>query len=174
MLSADPEAQTVLSPPSLLSALHLRPATEADGAHFEAVYASTREEELALTGWGLEQKAQFCRQQFSAQTVHYRQHYPSAQISVIEYAENPAGRLYVERAAAAIDIIDIALLPAYRGLGIGTALLTGLQQEARAAGQPLRIYVEKFNRALALYRRLGFVIQSEGEIYLSAVWQSPA
>jgi hypothetical protein len=39
---------------------------------------------------------------------------------------------------------------------VGTTLLKDLQAEAAAADKPLRIHVERFNRGLRLYERLGF------------------
>ena len=57
----------------------LRHATPADAEFLCAVYASMRAEELAVTDWSEEQKAQFCRQQFTAQDAHYRAHYSTAQ-----------------------------------------------------------------------------------------------
>ena len=155
----------------MAGAVRLRPATEADDGHLFAVYTSTRAEELALTGWTEEQKAQFCRMQYGAQTCHYRQHYPAAQVSVIEYKSRPAGRLYVDRTTDFLHIVDISVLPEYRGRGIGTSLLAELQEEARSAARPLRIHVEKFSRALELYRRLGFTVLSEDDVYFEMAWR---
>src|SRR4051812_48280412 len=123
--------QPLPSPPPSESVTTLRPATEADEEFFYRVYAGTRAEELAMTPWTDEQKAAFCQMQFAAQTAHYRQHYPEAQISVIERAGAPAGRLYVNRLPEEIDVIDISLLPEHRGGGSGTLLLRALQEEAR-------------------------------------------
>ena len=53
--------------------------------------------------------------------------------------------------------MDIALLPEYRGRGIGTALLEELLVEADATGRRVTIHVERFNPARRLYERLGFV-----------------
>ena len=131
----------------------LRAAESADAAFLCDVYASTRAEELALTDWSDERKAEFCRMQFTAQDAHYRQHYPSAQYSIIERDGVAAGRLFVDRWEKEIRIMDIALLPEHRGAGIGTRLLCELQEEARAAGRALSIHVEKFNPALRLYER---------------------
>ncbi len=154
------------------STVTLRPATADDADFFYAVYASTRAEELAVTGWSEEQKTQFCRMQFTAQTTHYVRHYPVAQVSVIERAGTPAGRLYVDRTTGDIGIIDIALLPEHRGAGIGTKLLRELQDEARAAGQALSIHVEKFNPALRLYARLGFKVREDKGVYLFMEWRA--
>jgi ribosomal protein S18 acetylase RimI-like enzyme len=63
-------------------------------------------------------------------------------------------------------IIDIALLPAWRGRGIGGRLLRGLQEEAAAGSKPLTIHVERMNPALRLYERLGFALREDKGVYL--------
>jgi ribosomal protein S18 acetylase RimI-like enzyme len=77
----------------------------------------------------------------------------------------------VDRWDKEIRIMDIALLPEHRGVGIGTGLLRELQEEARAAGKSLSIHVEKFNPALRLYERLGFQPQEDKGVYLLMVWR---
>ena len=81
-----------------------------------------------------------------------------------------AGRLYVARWPAEIRIMDIALLPAHRGRGAGTALLRDLMAEAEAAEKPLTIHVERFNPALRLYLRLGFTPIEDKGVYLLLRW----
>ena len=78
----------------------------------------------------------------------------------------PAGRLYVHRDDDEILIVDIALLPPYRGRGIGTALVREVLDEADASGRPVRIHVEHQNPAMTLYRRLGFERVDESGPYL--------
>jgi ribosomal protein S18 acetylase RimI-like enzyme len=146
--------------------LDLRPATEADTAFLLAVFTSTRMDELVITGWTDEQKAAFCQQQFTAQTSHYREHYPAAEYSIISANERPAGRLSIERWPQEIRIMEIALLPEFRAQGIGTYLLNYLMQEAVRTNRKLSIHVEKMNPALRLYTRLGFKLIKEVGIYL--------
>jgi ribosomal protein S18 acetylase RimI-like enzyme len=85
---------------------------------------------------------------------------------VILAGGEPAGRLYVARWEDEIRIVDIALLPEYRGRGLGTALLQGLIKEAEAAGKPLSIHVEMNNPARPLYDRLGFEEAGEFGVYV--------
>lgn len=151
---------------SLQPSVSLRPVTEADHDFLAAVYASTRAEELLATDWTDEQKAQFCLMQFAAQDAHYRQHYTTAEYSVIEADGIPAGRLYVDRWTKEIRIMDIALLPEQRGRGIGTRLLLELIEEATRAKKLLSIHVERMNPALNLYRRLGFQMAEDKGVYL--------
>ena len=52
--------------------------------------------------------------------------------------------------------MDLALLPPFRGRGIGTGLLRGIFSEGDRACKRVSIHVEAFNPALRLYERLGF------------------
>ncbi|HEX4738463.1 MAG TPA: GNAT family N-acetyltransferase [Allosphingosinicella sp.] len=140
-----------------------RPATDADLPFLSRLYASTRWEELAQTGWPDEAKARFLLDQFELQRVHYARHRPNAERMVIERAGAPAGRLYIDETAERLHIVDIALLPDSCGAGIGSAILGDLLRLAEASGRIVSIFVEKYNPALSLYRRLGFVpVREEG------------
>jgi len=152
--------------------VRLRPITPEDDSFLARVYASSRAEELAQTGWTEEDKAVFCRRQFDAQSAHYAANYPGASLQVIERDGQPIGRLYVARWEREIRIMDIALLPEFRGAGIGTKLLRDLQAEARSAGKSLTIHVERFNRALQLYQRLGFEQVEDKGVYLLMKWSA--
>ena len=144
----------------------LRPVTGADRAFLTALYAGTREQELAMLGWDDATKAAFVEHQFTAQDAHYREHYPGATLDVIEVDGEPAGRLYVHRGPSDIRIMDIALAPAFRGRGIGSALLGDLIAEAESSGRKLSIHVEMDNPARRLYERLGFAPAGEHGVYV--------
>src|SRR4051812_44150926 len=120
--------------------VHLRTATPEDAPFLRAVYASTREEELAQVPWTTEQKQAFTDGQFASQDAHYRAHYPTAEFFIIEKAGTPIGRLYVDRWSREVRIMDISLLPPSRGTGVGTRLLQELQEEARSEGKALSIH----------------------------------
>ncbi len=152
--------------------LTLRRVMPEDEAFLASVYASTRAEELALTGWSDAQKDHFCAMQFRAQSADYARNHAAAVSSIIERDGEAAGRLIVDRREEVIHIIDIALLPEHRGAGIGTRLLRELQEEARAAGKALSIHVEKFNPALRLYERLGFRAIEDKGVYLLMEWRA--
>jgi ribosomal protein S18 acetylase RimI-like enzyme len=152
----------------------LRPIESDDLAFLYRVYAGTREEELALTGWDSAQREAFLTMQFTAQHRYYQEHYAGASFQIILADGQPAGRLYVDRWPREIRIVDIALLPAYRNAGIGTRLLRDLMAEAAQAGKLLSIHVEQFNPASRLYTRLGFVKTGESGVYNRMAWTPPA
>jgi ribosomal protein S18 acetylase RimI-like enzyme len=151
-----------------------RPASDDDLPFLARVYASTREEELAVTGWPADVREQFLAHQFDAQHRHYQAHYPAAEWLVIERDGEAIGRLYLEEWTAEFRIIDIALLPSARGGAIGGAILADILESAGRAGKAVSIHVEKNNRAMSLYRRLGFVRTDEHGIYDLMRWQPPA
>lgn len=161
-------------PPPLRAAAGLgisyRPSTEEDLPFLALVYASTRLEEVAQSGWPLEMQHQFLAHQADAQHLHYRRHYPDAEWLVIERGGEAIGRLFIEQWSSQIRLIDISLLPQGRGGGVGTAILTDLQEMAAAAGKPLTIHVERNNPAMSLYLRLGFAKTDEHGVYDLMEW----
>lgn len=146
--------------------LHLRPVADDDRAFLVALYASVRDAELAHVPWDDVQKRAFVEHQYAAQDAHYHQHYPGATLDVVEVDGERAGRLYVHRGPSDIRIMDIALLPSFRGRGIGTALLRTLIDEADGSERTLSIHVEANNPARALYDRLGFRPVGEHGVYV--------
>jgi len=143
----------------------LRPEVAADLPFLQALYRSTREAELNQTQWPEAQKTQFIELQFRAQRSHYHQHYPDALWLILEKEGDAIGRLYLERWSAEHRIIDIALLPQWRGQGIGQALLLDVIDEAMSAGKAVGIHVEKQNPAMSLYLRLGFRCVEDKGVY---------
>jgi ribosomal protein S18 acetylase RimI-like enzyme len=143
----------------------LRPARPEDEDFLQAVYISTRQGELQAVLWPDAQKRAFLLQQFRAQHIDYHANYPDASFDVIEQDGVPIGRLYVDRRETELHVIDITVLPDYRGRGIGGALLGELLAEAHAQGKPVSIYVEHNNPARTLYRRLGFKVTGDTGVY---------
>jgi ribosomal protein S18 acetylase RimI-like enzyme len=154
--------------------LHCRPMADADLPFLFRLYAATRAEEVAGTGWPPELQVRFLRQQFEGQHHHYVTYYPEAERLVVEQGEAPVGRLYFEEWPSQIRIIDIALMPDARGRGFGSALIEDVFRRARAAGKKVSIHVEKNNPAMALYRRLGFLTAEDKGVYDLLEWSPPA
>lgn len=154
--------------------ISLRPIEPGDEDFLRELYGSAREEELAVVPWSPAEKQKFLDWQFQAQSSHYREHYPDASFQVILLDGALAGRLYVARSAGDIRVIDIALMPAYRGRNVGTTLLKGLMDEAGHCGKSVSLHVECFNPAQRLYARLGFQKAGETGVYWLLEWRPPA
>ena len=144
----------------------LRPAVPDDEPFLHEVYASTRTEELAVTGWDDATKQAFLEQQFRAQHDYYRANYTGASYDVVLVDGAPAGRLYVARWDDEIRVMDVALLARFRRKGVGGVLMRRLLDEAAGDGKPVTIHVERENPALVLYERLGFELVEDRGVYL--------
>lgn len=157
----------------LSESLHFRPIEPADETLLLAIYSSTREEEMAMVpDWPEEQKNAFLNQQFQAQHLYYQQMYFHKQFSIVEYKGQPAGRLYLDHRADEIRIVDIALLPGFRNLGLGEHMLRNIMNDAAASNKSVSIHVERHNRALHLYDRLGFrVVNEDNPVYFLMEWR---
>jgi ribosomal protein S18 acetylase RimI-like enzyme len=139
----------------------LRPVTEADQDFLLSAYSSTRAAEMAMVPWSAEQKEAFVRAQFAAQRQHYAAEYPAASHEIICRDGVAAGRLYLDRRAQELHILDVIILPEFRKAGIGSVVLRRILEEAGSKGGPVTIYVESFNPSLSLFRKLGFQLSSQ-------------
>ncbi len=137
-----------------------------------ALYASTREMEMAMVDWSDEEKESFLRMQFHAQTTEYARNYADAQFDLLLCDGKPAGRLYLDRRADEIRIVDIALMPAFRNRGIGSELLSEVMARAEENDKTVTIHVEVNNPAMTLYNRLGFKPVGENGVYLLMEWKA--
>ena len=144
----------------------LRPITDADRDFLHRLYATTREDELRPVPWTPEQKAEFVRHQFEAQHQFWQENYTDTSWDLVLLDDQPVGRLYVARWPDDIRIVDIALMPEYRGGGLGTRLLREVLAEGDASGRKVSIHVEVYNPARRLYERLGFVEAGDRGVYL--------
>ncbi len=157
----------------------LRPATLADDAFFQRVYAGTRADEMALTPWDAAQRQAFVAMQYRAQAAHYLAHWPDAQHSVVVALHggewHDVGRLWLHQRPAAIHVLDIALLAEHRGLGIGAACLQQLMRQAQTSARAVTIHVEAGNPARRLYERLGFLpVGAPQGVHQRMAWQAVA
>lgn len=143
----------------------LRPETAEDAELLRALYLSVRWHELAVTNWPDEAKHAFLNSQFQLQTRQYAANYPGMERWIVERAALPIGRLYVLRTGTALHVVDISLLPEWRGQGIGSCLLRELGRQADRQRIAVRLRVERNNPALRLYRRLGFEPSDTNDVY---------
>lgn len=80
-----------------------------------------------------------------------------AQFKVIEVVEKAIGFLQVAEGKGCMEVVELHLLPGYRGQGIGSSILCRLLMNCWQRGFTLRLGCFKENyRARDLYRRLGF------------------
>lgn len=105
--------------------------------------------------------------QYSARQAHFQAHWPRAVQRVIEWRDGgepgrapggqTVGALWADEGSQGIHVLDIAVLPAWRGRGIGTRCLQDLIASAARRHLPVTLQVASDSPARRLYERLGFV-----------------
>lgn len=155
------------------SPVSLRTVMPEDEPFLAELYATTREDDLRLTDWDDAQKAAFCAWQFQLQQLDYARKYPADGHLIIVRDDVPIGRLWVAEWEDCLFVVDISLLPAHRGSGVGTLVIEGVFAEGDRAGLPVRLTAFRSNpRSIALFERLGFRVHEEDEMLL--VLERPA
>jgi ribosomal protein S18 acetylase RimI-like enzyme len=151
--------------------LRLRPEAPEDEFFLFKLYAGTRQEEMAHTGWNPPQIETFLKMQFNAMRRGYAAQHPKAQFSVVLLQDRSVGRLVVDRAEEGFELVDIALLPGNQGQGIGTWLLQELQAEAMREEKPIRLQAFKQGKAVGWYTRIGFETLDDNGVYVQMEWR---
>ena len=67
-------------------------------------------------------------------------------------------------------LIDLALLPEFRGHGIGASVLRSVILAAERAGRRVQLQIDRRNRAVRLCERLGFQVSGETGLFLVMTW----
>jgi ribosomal protein S18 acetylase RimI-like enzyme len=143
----------------------LRPANDADEGFLFELYAENRRPEFAGLGWSEVQLTTFLRMQYEARRRSYAG-IASLETMIAEVHGAAAGTLSISREADCLHVVNIALRAESSNKGIGTRLLAFVISDAEASGKPVRLRVEKANRAISLYRRLGFEQTGDDGVYM--------
>jgi GNAT superfamily N-acetyltransferase len=154
--------------------LALRRARLADRAFERRLFGSARSDAAVLAGWPAPMRTPFLDRQFQFQTADYARAYPAAERSIVTTKRSAIGRLILDRSIAPWQVVDIALLPSWRGRGIGGMLLTAVLEAAGAAGAAVALTVEIGNPAQRLYRRLSFEVTGTEPPYHAMLWRHSA
>ncbi len=149
-----------------LSKINLRPITEEDKTFLCQVYISSREDEMGIKDWKEKEKTEFLESQFNMQHIYYMKSYRNPSFDIVLLENVAIGRLYVERTAEEIRVIDICFLKEYRGFGVGTQLFNSLIKESENKNMNLTLHVEYYNFAKQWYEKIGFKQYGENSVYV--------
>jgi ribosomal protein S18 acetylase RimI-like enzyme len=144
-------------------ATRLRRAGSEDDDFARGLFKASRGPEFAAAGLSGSTLDMLLDQQYRAQAAGYAARFPAAMSIIILHREQLVGRLVLAAAAAEggrdWHIVDIAIVPSARGLGIGGDVIAAVAQAARQQGaERLTLSVFSDNApARRLYERLGFV-----------------
>jgi len=136
------------------------------------LFAVDKLAELAAIGVPQPQAEDLVQMQWRGRALTYANQYPGAEDWIISLEDGtPVGRYLLQKTPQGLRMIDFAILPEWRGQGIGTHVLQKLIHNTSTNGEVFSLRVEKNNRALNLYKRLGFTIVSGDEISFEMEWK---
>lgn len=76
------------------------------------------------------------------------------------------GALAIDRGADQITLSEILIAPEFQGQRIGTEIVLDVLKSAAEGQLPVKLQVLQMNRAMALYKRLGFVETGRNETHV--------
>ena len=148
----------------------LRPETAEDLSFLRELHHSVREAEPGIRDLDPVTRAAILEQQFEWQHAQYHAVNPHGWFTIVTVDGKPAGRFYLVRRPGSLRVVDISLLPEFRGHGIGTQLMLNVRAESLRTGVPIRLSVVAGDLAGGFYQRLGFrTVACEG-IRLELEW----
>ncbi|MCW1886298.1 GNAT family N-acetyltransferase [Luteolibacter flavescens] len=156
-----------------LATVSLRPEVPEDRDFLVDLYLSTRDDEAGFRDLPPAERTRWLVQQYEWQTLSYRQTYPHAWFTIVMVEGRPAGRLYVARMTDCLRVMDISLLPEFRGHGIGTQLLKNVQAEGQRTQVPVRLEAVIGDPVQGFYQRLGFRIIRTSAMRHTMEWTPP-
>ena len=141
--------------------LSSRPPAELDKPFVRDVHhAGYRDVVLAQFGsWEPERQDQFFEQKWN---------HPRLEILVADGAD--CGFAIVEFQVEEIRLVELVIGPAWQGRGLGTLFMRRLLSRSNELRTPVRLQVLHRNRAIELYRRLGFAELSRTETHILMEW----
>jgi GNAT superfamily N-acetyltransferase len=148
-----------------------RPAVAADRDFLFALFCDERQHQFAHVTGSEEQTRQLLRMQFEAQRRHYRIQFSSAVHSIVLLNGEAAGQLYLDRQADQFVMVDFAVAPDFRRLGIGSKIIASVQADAAAVRKPITGHVDRASPAVQFWRNLGFHLTGEDSLYFKMEWR---
>jgi len=154
----------------------LRPSTPQDEPLLFELFAAEKAAEFTAIGLTEAQYRPLLEMQYRGRAISYSAQHPEAESWIIclqQAAEATAvGQYLLVKTPQGSRIVDLAVLPQYRGQGIATQVLEQLALQSADSEEALSLRVMKGNRAIQLYARLGFHVVNEDEISYEMYWRS--
>ncbi len=151
-------------PLSLVEAMHVstRPSMESDTAFAREAYHRAYHEVVVR---------QFGQWDERFQDRFFEKSWASTEREIILADGERCGYASVESRSDSLHVRELVIHPQWQGKGIGTAFLRNLCEQAAARGVAVRLGTFHENRALALYKRLGFQEFARTETHVLLEWK---
>lgn len=147
--------------------IQLKIKDETDLEFLFQLFGEIKIAELNIYNWPELMKNQLIEMQYKGYEQMIKNEYPNAEDYIITVNDEKAGRLQLNVNDSGIRIINISLLPAFHGNGIGTKIIKDILVQADLKNKPVYLEVDRVNPAFNLYKRLVLEIYGEDEIKYS-------
>jgi ribosomal protein S18 acetylase RimI-like enzyme len=139
--------------------IFLRQADAADASFLRQLFEQVRTAQFTATGLSGPIVGQIMEQQFRSQAAGYTVQFPDAVSLIVTRDGGAIGRLLLDCTHERWHVIDVVLLPADCGRGLGSEIFAALEASARERGiAALTLMVLSTNLAAhRFYLRRGFV-----------------
>ena len=139
----------------------LRGGTPEDFSFAEAIYIDAMRPLMQkLARWNEAERRAALRRSFKA-----------ADTSIVILDGRDIGWMQISERDTDYNLAQLQLLDDYCGLGIGTRLIGALLDKAVREGRTVSLSVIRINRAIGLYKRLGFrIVDPDATPILDMVW----
>jgi ribosomal protein S18 acetylase RimI-like enzyme len=147
---------------TLTQAIDTRPASLHDEGFLFDVFVTTRHDDFTMLEETM--RASLLWLQFTAQQRSYASHFPDAEQKIIQIEGERAGQFRLASPPGELRVIEISLLPQFRGRGAGRAVYQRIIERAAREGRRVTASVAKSNAgSLAFHLALGFAVERETE-----------
>jgi GNAT superfamily N-acetyltransferase len=142
--------------------ISLRPARQEDHDFAGELYLDSARP--LLTALGMWHKVRII--------TRFRKAFKFEQAHVIRLDGTDIGWMQVSESADRLHLHQLHIISRFRNRGIGTCLIQSLLERARRMGLAVALNVIRGNRALSLYRRLGFRVVGGDAEKLNMRWEA--
>ncbi len=153
-----------------------RPRRDDDLPFIEALHAEMDAERLLVDEAGFDEKVtqDLLKTQSKARDAGHENADWDKKECVIEFNDDLVGSMVVYQDKEEIRLADLIISRSHRGLGVGYAIMSSIQQEAAASNRVLRLHVDKTNTdAIRFYEQSGFRLLEDRGRYWFVEWTPP-
>ncbi len=130
------------------------------------IFFQYKTNELMAHQWPKQMLIPILEAQFASQEMGYSMQFPNAEKMILMIRDKAIGRLLLDKGKT-YHIVNITLDDEFQGQSIGTAILKDIIDKAKNEKKQVTLKVHKNNPAFRLYKRLGFEVSDEDEIFYS-------
>ncbi|MGB0697602.1 MAG: GNAT family N-acetyltransferase [Rhodospirillaceae bacterium] len=142
----------------LPNGIRLRATTAHDAAFERRLHDATRQD-LKLIDGEQDFIQSIVDMQFRAKSEGHGSTHPNAFYYIIEKNGDRIGRLTLDFGHNEVHVVDLTVLPAWQGQGVGSTVVQAMQNVAAKMAVPVGLTVRRDNHAaIKTYQKLGFAL----------------